>query len=76
MQSPKKILKNLKSVEKQTNSLEQLQIARAAPMGLALLASNYQYQIPKHINLLNEKLQEIAFGDTKRLNGVPPTQTW
>ena len=36
-------------------------------MGLALLANNYQYQIPKHINLLNEKLQEIAFGDTKRL---------
>ena len=36
-------------------------------MGLALLASNYQYQIPKHINLLNEKLQEIAFGDAKRL---------
>lgn len=36
-------------------------------MGLALLASNYQYQIPKHINLLNEKLQEIAFGETQRL---------
>ena len=36
-------------------------------MGLALVASNYQYQIPNHINLLNEKLQEIAFGDTKRL---------
>ena len=52
---------------KANNSLEQLQIARAAPMGLALLANNYSYQIPKHINLLNEKLQEIAFGDTKRL---------
>ena len=36
-------------------------------MGLALLASNYQYKIPSHINLLNDKLQEIAFGDTKRL---------
>ena len=36
-------------------------------MGLALLANNYTYQIPKHINLLNEKLQDIAFGITKRL---------
>ena len=67
MQSPRRTLKNQKSVKKQTNSLEQLQIARAAPMGLALLASNYQYQIPSHINLLNDKLQEIALGDTKRL---------
>lgn len=36
-------------------------------MGLALAASNYRYQIPDHINLLNKKLQEIAFGDSKRL---------
>ena len=60
-------MKNLKSVKKQTNSLKQLQIARAAPMGLALVVSNYQYQIPNHINLLNEKLQQIAFGNSKRL---------
>ena len=41
MQSPKKTLKDQKSAETQTDSLEQLQIARAAPMGLALLANNY-----------------------------------
>ena len=42
-------------------------------MGLALLASNYQYQIPSHINMLNDKLQKIAFGDTKRLMvSLPP----
>lgn len=36
-------------------------------MGLALIASNYQYQIPDHIQLLNEKLMDVAFGDIKRL---------
>lgn len=34
-------------------------------MGLALIASDYQ--IPPHIELLNEKLQAIAFGDINRL---------
>ena len=36
-------------------------------MGLGLLASNNQYEIPPHINLLNKKLQDVAFGETKRL---------
>lgn len=36
-------------------------------MGLALITSNYQYQIPDHIQLLNEKLMEIAFGEINRL---------
>jgi len=36
-------------------------------MGLALLASNNQYQIPPHINLLNEKLQDVAIGEINRL---------
>jgi predicted phage terminase large subunit-like protein len=44
-----------------------LQIAKVAPIGLALIASNYQYQIPDHIQLLNEKLMDVAFGDLKRL---------
>ena len=57
MSSPQKNSKTQKSEKKQTNSLEPSQIARAAPMGLALIASNYQYQIPPHINLLNEKLR-------------------
>lgn len=34
-------------------------------MGLALITSDYQ--IPPHIELLNEKLQAIAFGDINRL---------
>ncbi|WP_286475722.1 phage terminase large subunit [Methanobacterium sp. CWC-01] len=55
------------SEKKPTNSLELSQIARAAPMGLALTASKNRYEIPPHINLLNEKLQEVAFGETKRL---------
>lgn len=49
------------------NSLEPSQIARTAPMGLALIASNSRYQIAPHISLINEKLQEIAIGDLKRL---------
>ena len=36
-------------------------------MGLALIASNSRYQIAPHISLINEKLQEIAIGDLKRL---------
>lgn len=36
-------------------------------MGLALIASNYQYQIPPHIELLNYKLQSLALGEIDRL---------
>ena len=36
-------------------------------MGLALIASNYKYEIPPHIELINEKLQAVALGEIKRL---------
>jgi len=65
--SPKNDSKTPKSANMQVNSLGQSQIAKAAPIGLALIASNYQYQIPDHIQLLNKKLMDVTFGDIHRL---------
>ena len=36
-------------------------------MGLALIASDYKYQVPPHIELINEKLQAVALGEIKQL---------
>lgn len=56
-----------------TSASEEEQLAYAMPVGLAYLASGGRYAVPPHIQLLNEKLLEVADGRCWRLMiSMPP----